>query len=150
VPGEDVNFSIHLTSEGYIASGLAMFVYIDGQYQCNRHRTDLSMSESEAINTGSHINFRVRQKEEPQTGTDFIGRDWSFVPLRLGKIVLKHATLSLSHDQQYHPMPHPTPVLTYSKIWGPSRWSSYAARTPRQCKAQVRPLIWDSTRLAKK
>ncbi|KAL1960740.1 hypothetical protein VTO42DRAFT_6570 [Malbranchea cinnamomea] len=34
-------FSIHLTSDGYIAPGLAMFVFIDGVYQCNRHRDDL-------------------------------------------------------------------------------------------------------------
>ena len=31
-------FSVHLTSHGYTAPGLAMFVYVDGVYQVNRNR----------------------------------------------------------------------------------------------------------------
>ncbi|EFE34654.1 uncharacterized protein ARB_06417 [Trichophyton benhamiae CBS 112371] len=38
-------FSIRLTSSGYIAPGLAMFVYMDGVYQCNRNRDDLILKK---------------------------------------------------------------------------------------------------------
>ena len=93
-PEEDVRFSVHLTSTGYIAPGLACFVYIDGQYQCNRNKIDLREEENSSTGKGIQIDFRVRQKEEPQSdGSYFVGRDWSFGALNLGQ---SHSIYSLS------------------------------------------------------
>jgi hypothetical protein len=84
VPTDDVNFSIHLTSTGYIAPGLAMFVYIDGQYQCNRNRVGLVVPNNDTSTEEYLIDFRARQKEEKVGSEHFIGRDWSFSPLNIG------------------------------------------------------------------
>ncbi|GAB7357041.1 hypothetical protein MBLNU459_g7864t1 [Dothideomycetes sp. NU459] len=66
VPTEEVGFSIHLTSERYIAPGLAMFVYIDGQYQCNRNRRGLVIPEKDTPPNHYQVDLRVRQKEDKQ------------------------------------------------------------------------------------
>lgn len=90
VPSEEVNFSIHLTSERYIAPGLAMFVYIDGLYQCNRNRGNLVVPEEETPKHYYQVEFRVRQQEEKQRkqsdGT-FLARDWTFHALDLGTYI---------------------------------------------------------------
>lgn len=85
VPKEQMHFSIHLTSEGYIAPGLAMFVFIDGQYQCNRSRLDLPLPAEGVPPSSYQVDLRVRQKEEIQPSGEFIGREWCFHPLNLGK-----------------------------------------------------------------
>lgn len=82
----DTSFAIHLVSKGYIAPGLAMFVYIDGIYQCNRNRYNLKLPEKKAQISKSEIDFRVRQKEE-RVGVgdgDYIGREWRFHHLQIG------------------------------------------------------------------
>ena len=85
VPDYGIDFSIHLTSNGYIAPGLAMFVFIDGRYQVNRNKTDLAIPEDDTTAEVCGIDFRVRQKEEQQSdGTLFIGRDWTFSKLKIG------------------------------------------------------------------
>ena len=80
-PPPDINFSIHLASVGpngfTAAPGLAMFVFIDGQYQCNRNITTIEEQKGA-------IDLRVRQKEEPTEGRRFIGRDWCCSPLITG------------------------------------------------------------------
>jgi hypothetical protein len=76
------SFNIQLWSEGYIAPGLAMFVYIDGHYQCNRSkRMPLPGSAG-----GSGVDIRLRQKEEKVAGGegDFVGREWRWVGLDVG------------------------------------------------------------------
>jgi hypothetical protein len=77
-------FNIQLRSEDeWIAPGLAMFVYIDGYYQCNRSkRTPLSGS--------SALELRVRQKEEKLAGGGggFVGREWRWVQLDVGMFTL--------------------------------------------------------------
>jgi hypothetical protein len=83
VPNEEVNFSIHLTSQGYIAPGLAMFVYMDGQYQCNRNRRGLQVPSKGITSEHIEVDFRVRQKESKQADGTFLGRDWTFAGLEL-------------------------------------------------------------------
>jgi hypothetical protein len=77
-------FNIQLRSEDeWLAPGLAMFVYIDGYYQCNRSkRTPLTGS--------SALELRVRQKEEKLAGGSggFVGREWRWVQLDVGMFLL--------------------------------------------------------------
>src|SRR6266536_1346213 len=67
IPEAPVGFAIHLQSSGYIAPGLAMFVYMDGIYQCNRNRFNLRLPSSDIPRKLIEVDFRVRQKEEHQT-----------------------------------------------------------------------------------
>jgi hypothetical protein len=83
VPSEEVNFSVHLTSQGYIAPGLAMFVYMDGQYQCNRNRRGLKVPAKGVPDEQVEVDLRVRQKESKQADGSFLGRDWTFHGLNL-------------------------------------------------------------------
>ncbi|KAI5197367.1 hypothetical protein E4T39_07328 [Aureobasidium subglaciale] len=83
VPSEAVNFSIHLTSHGYVAPGLAMFVYMDGQYQCNRNRRGLMLPGKGVKDEQFEVDLRVRQKESKQSDGSFLGRDWTFHGLNL-------------------------------------------------------------------
>lgn len=79
VPRSSKPFMIHLTSDKFIADGLAMFVYIDGVYQCNRNKQKLGSrkrSEGQPL-----VNFRVRQKEESQQDGSMIAREWTFQKL---------------------------------------------------------------------
>ena len=85
VPSELEPFSIHLTSNGFIASGLAMFVYIDGVPQCNRNRRGLVIPNARRERWETEIDFRVRQKEEKLDSGRWIGREWTFAALNIGK-----------------------------------------------------------------
>jgi len=91
-PPQDINFSIHLTSTGQkgftAAPGLAMFVFIDGQYQCNRNITNIE--EQSGV-----VDLRVRQKEESTEGRRFIGRDWCCSALKTGQSFLSSWFYSL-------------------------------------------------------
>jgi hypothetical protein len=77
------SFSIHLTSNKFIAPGIAIFVYVDGVYQCNRNRQDLKLRKPS--DSRSLIDFRVRQKEERQRDGSMIAREWAFDKLNLGR-----------------------------------------------------------------
>lgn len=87
VPTAPTPFCINLKSSGYIASGLAMFVFMDGVYQCNRNRDDLvsSIGLEKADKKAFEVNFSVRQKEEKLPDDGWIGRTWRFEPLQIGK-----------------------------------------------------------------
>lgn len=87
VPESDVPFSIHLQSEGYIAPGIAFFVFTDGEYQCNRNRIGLKLP-LEDIQPGDYeTEFRVRQKEEKTSFGTFVVRDWTFAKLNKGTLI---------------------------------------------------------------
>lgn len=86
VPEIPTPFSIHLQSHGYIAPGLAMFVYIDGVYQCNRNRSNLKIPDEKISRKQAEINFRVRQKEEIMADGSFRGKQWTFKKLEIGKL----------------------------------------------------------------
>ncbi|KAF2739275.1 hypothetical protein EJ04DRAFT_609381 [Polyplosphaeria fusca] len=85
VPAEPQNFMIHLKSSSFIASGLAVFVYIDGKYQCNRNRVDLvaPSSAGQKLDKHSLVDFRLRKKEERQAGGGLIAREWTFEKLNI-------------------------------------------------------------------
>jgi len=79
------SFNIQLWTDGYIAPGLAMFVYIDGRYQCNRSKR-MPPPGSATGNGGSGVEMRVRQKvvKVAGGGGDFVGREWRWVELDVG------------------------------------------------------------------
>jgi hypothetical protein len=79
VPSKPQSFSVHLTSNKFVAPGLAMYVYIDGIYQCNRNRQDLKLRKES--DSRSLVDFRVRQKEEKQKDGSMIAREWRFEKL---------------------------------------------------------------------
>lgn len=89
IPNHPTPFSISLESHGYISSGLAMFVFADGVYQCNRNRDDLQYPKNpsnpdENDRKKAEVNFRVRQREENRGEEVWAGRPWRFEPLNLG------------------------------------------------------------------
>lgn len=85
IPLSPTNFVIRLKSNGYIAPGLAMFVYIDGEYQCNRNRNNLLIPAEGVNEKDSEIDFRVRQKEcSGQDGT-WTAKQWQFQKATEGK-----------------------------------------------------------------
>ncbi|KAH7399412.1 hypothetical protein BKA66DRAFT_589376 [Pyrenochaeta sp. MPI-SDFR-AT-0127] len=79
VPSKPQAFSVHLTSNTFIAPGLALYVFIDGVYQCNRNRQDLKLHKQS--DSRSLVDFRVRQKEEKQKDGSMIAREWTFEKL---------------------------------------------------------------------
>ena len=83
VPSKPQTFSIHLTSNKFIAPGVAIFVYVDGVYQCNRNRQDLKLRKP--LDSRSLVDFRVRQKEERQDDGSMVAREWAFDKLNIGK-----------------------------------------------------------------
>ncbi|KZM28022.1 uncharacterized protein EKO05_0002042 [Ascochyta rabiei] len=79
VPKEQQTFTIHLSSKNFIAPGIAMYVFIDGVYQCNRNRQNLKPRQPP--DRRSLVDFRVRQKEEIQKDGSMIAREWTFEKL---------------------------------------------------------------------
>lgn len=88
VPSTPTPFSVHLKSNGYIAPGLAMFVYMDGVYQCNRNRHNLSIPDENTRRRQTEIDFRVRQKEEMLADGTFQGLQWKFEKVEIGMFPL--------------------------------------------------------------
>lgn len=87
VPSEPKEFAIRLKSSAFIAEGLAMYVYIDGVYQCNRNRRGLEdrSGQTKPLGRRSLVDFLVRQKEERQRDGSYIARPWSFAGLNIGE-----------------------------------------------------------------
>lgn len=85
IPQVTSPFAIHLVQDGYIAPGMAMFVFMDGSYQCNRNRRDLKIPGDGIRPIETEVDFRVYQKEE-KSAVDgkFVGRDWTFGEIRTG------------------------------------------------------------------
>ncbi|WEW58539.1 hypothetical protein PRK78_004007 [Emydomyces testavorans] len=93
IPSSSTPFSISLRSNGFIAPGLAMFVYMDGVYQCNRSRDNLTATDDKGDKLDTKrgkekearqgVSFRVRQKEEMQADGKWVGREWRFEPLQI-------------------------------------------------------------------
>ncbi len=109
VPPVSTPFSIHLRSHGYIAPGLAMFVYMDGEYQCNRNRSNLKIPSEARTRKQTEIDFHVRQKEELMPDGSFRGKQWKFVSMRTDDANKSFETLyhnisakrPAPHDSQY-------------------------------------------------
>jgi hypothetical protein len=77
-------FTVHLTSGKFIAPGLALFVFIDGVYQCNRNRQDLKLKTPPSRRL--LVDFRVRQKEERQSDGSMLAQEWTFEGLSSGEL----------------------------------------------------------------
>ena len=77
----------HLQNLTVPPAGLAMFVYMDGEYQCNRNRHNLRIPDARTTSRQTEVDFRVRQKEEIQANGTFIGSQWKFRELNIGKSV---------------------------------------------------------------
>lgn len=82
VPDHPQSFAVRLSSTKFIAPGLAMYVFIDGVYQCNRNRQNLKLRKPP--DRKSLVNFVVRQKEEARDDGTMVARDWSFEKLDIG------------------------------------------------------------------
>ena len=80
-----IPFTIHIASKGYIHSGLAFFVFIDGEYQCNRNRIALKTPGRGVSPTYYEVEFRLRQKEEKTAENRFVAREWTFEKLDRGE-----------------------------------------------------------------
>jgi len=78
VPDHSQPFAIHLRSNKYIAEGLAMLIFMDGDYQCNRNRLNLVHPEPGSPENVTKISLRVRQKEKALGDGTYIGRAWRF------------------------------------------------------------------------
>lgn len=83
VPEKPQKFVVRLTSSKFIAPGIAMYVFIDGVYQCNRNRQDLKLRNPP--DRKSLVDFWVCQKEEKQNDGTMIARDWRFEKLNISK-----------------------------------------------------------------
>lgn len=81
----DIPFHVRITSDGYIAPGLSAYVFMDGEYQCNRNRLRLRLPEDGMSSDEYEIDFKLRQKEEKTSDGTFIARDWFFTPLNTGR-----------------------------------------------------------------
>ncbi|KAK0848845.1 hypothetical protein LTS02_013889, partial [Friedmanniomyces endolithicus] len=81
VPDTKMPFYIHLETKGYIAPGLAAFVFMDGQYQCNRNRLGLKLPVDGVDSSQYEVDFYMRQKEEKGADGRFVGREWTFAQL---------------------------------------------------------------------
>lgn len=88
VPDADVPFSIHVKTGGYIAPGISFFVFMDGEYQCNRNRVGLKLPADGVQPKEYEAEFRLRQKEEKTAQGSFVVRDWTFAKLNRGKLLL--------------------------------------------------------------
>lgn len=84
VPEEPTTFSIHLTSQGFIAESILAMIWIDGVYQCNKLHTNLRPPTPEDPR-GKQLNLRMRQMIRP-TGEDgvFTGSQWVFDRVQIG------------------------------------------------------------------
>lgn len=85
IPAHPQAFTVRLTSRKFIAEGLAMVVFIDGNYQCNRNRVNLQPWRRGASRSKTEIDFTVRQKEKPLGDGTYMGRDWRFDDHNIGK-----------------------------------------------------------------
>ena len=85
IPSADHCFAVHLTSEGYIAPGLAVFVYIDGVYQCNRNRRNLHPPGENGLGAKCEVDFHLKQKEERCDDGTFLCMGWRFAGSRAGE-----------------------------------------------------------------
>ncbi|KAF3001476.1 hypothetical protein E8E13_008543 [Curvularia kusanoi] len=79
VPKKQQTFTVHLSSTNFIAPGIAMYVFIDGIYQCNRNRQNMKLRKPP--DRRSLVDFKVRQKEERQKDGSMIAREWTFEKL---------------------------------------------------------------------
>lgn len=128
VPSKPQKFTVHLRSHGYIAEGLCVVVFIDGNYQCNRSRLNLVPAQN-GDKSKTEVNFLLRQKEKAYGDDMYIGREWRFDDHNIGEysIVLSHPSRYES-DRSKSTINLKTSRRSILKTSVPSKFSSYAAR----------------------
>ena len=95
IPSGSRPFSVHLTSLAFIAPTVGMYVFIDGQYQGNRNRDNLTPPPANKARHKSTINLRLRQHEKhtpSEYSERFIATSFDFEKLDLGGCVQVHET----------------------------------------------------------
>ena len=78
VPPNPTPFFVHVSTEGYIATGLSAFVYIDGEYQCNRGRRGIKYPGQGVNPAEICIDMKMRQKEVTMADGAHWGMPWMF------------------------------------------------------------------------
>lgn len=84
VPDTDMPFTLHITTRHYIAPGISFFVFMDGEYQCNRNKLGLKLPGDGVEPHEYETEFRLRQKEEKTSAGSFVARVWTFAKLNTG------------------------------------------------------------------
>lgn len=95
VPENDISFTIHIQTDGYIAPGLAFFVFMDGEYQCNRNRLGFVLPGPGVDPSEYETTFRMRQKEDRSDSDTFIAREWAFSKLNKGNLPARYCNCTL-------------------------------------------------------
>ncbi|KAI9876304.1 MAG: hypothetical protein M1830_006809 [Pleopsidium flavum] len=157
IPPISTAFSVHLKSNGYIAPGLAMFVYMDGVYQCNRNRRNLKVPDGTMSRRYTEVDFRVRQKEEKLEDGSFLGKEWRFEKLNIvsgnAQAPRHEALLSFEHlgtievvvlrcypEPVVDILPAATPIVSAgSKTPEPSKQSA-KSKKPSEAKEPSKPV----------
>lgn len=95
VPNKPIPFTIYLKNQGYVAPGLALFIYIDGELEWNRNRNNFQEPGPGIERSKFEHAFRARQREEivEDKGGEghFVGREWTFATLQKGELLLNIA-----------------------------------------------------------
>lgn len=86
VPDHPQAFTIRLVSRGFIFEGLAMVVFIDGNYQTNRNRVNLVPPKKDLERNRTEIDFLLRQKEKSHGENVYMGRQWRFDDHNVGEL----------------------------------------------------------------
>ena len=94
IPNHPQAFTIRLSSKKFISEGLAMIVFIDGNYQCNRNRVNLQPYKKGSPTNRSEIDFLVRQKEKPLGEGTYMGREWRFDDYNIGMFLIPTSYVS--------------------------------------------------------
>lgn len=84
VPDQPTEFHVHVVSHGYIAPGLAVYLYKDGEKQCNRHRVGLAAPQEPADKDRAEIDLLLRQKEIVRPDGTILARRLFFEKLNIG------------------------------------------------------------------
>jgi hypothetical protein len=79
IPSKATPFSIRLTTNSYVAPGLAVYVFIDSVYQTNRNRRGAT------IENGKQLEFHLGMKEDLLRDGRVIARGWWFEKLNIGE-----------------------------------------------------------------
>lgn len=88
-------FSIRVKSKGFIYEGLAVVVFVDGMYQCNRNRVNLVRPKKNLDPERTEIDFHFRQEEKKLKNEGyFLGSDWRFDNFNSGTRLLSCSTQS--------------------------------------------------------
>ena len=85
IPDHPQPFAIRLRSTKYIAEGLAMLIFMDGDYQCNRNRLGLQRPSPGVPQNMTEIDLRVRQRERALGNGNYLGRGWRFDKHNIGE-----------------------------------------------------------------